>query len=147
MTSSWNSVHQTVQISSIYYWKTASITGLKLVSKMALKKSEHERRSLWKIPSWKTGLPFQIFRCFRKFSDKTKKKFLTGFSGTFYKLWTTHISYLVPVACQSRSWWTLIWRGEKWALWPRFSQSVQGLQLFRSGLMRRPKLSELSSNE
>ena len=41
--------------------------GLKLVSKIALKKW-NTNISFWNIPSGKTGLPFQMFRCSRKFS-------------------------------------------------------------------------------
>ena len=46
--------------------------GLKLVSKMALRKWKTNFR--WNILSGKTGLPFQMFRCSRKFSvGKTQK--------------------------------------------------------------------------
>ena len=41
--------------------------GLKLVSKIPLKKW-NANISFWNIPSGKTGLPFQMFRCSRKFS-------------------------------------------------------------------------------
>ena len=34
------------------------------------------RISVWNIPSGKTGLPFQMFRCSRKFSDETTQKVL-----------------------------------------------------------------------
>ena len=46
--------------------------GLKLVSKMALKKWNTNFRS--DIPPEKTGLPFQMFRCSWKFSAGTTQK-------------------------------------------------------------------------
>ena len=54
-----------LQISSIYPKTTA-------VSKMALKK--WNTNSAWNIPSGRTGLPFQMFRCSRKFFSGTTQK-------------------------------------------------------------------------
>ena len=59
-----------VQISSIY--RKNGREGLKLVSKMALKKWNTNFRS--DIPPEKTGLPFQMFRCSWKFSAGTTQK-------------------------------------------------------------------------
>ena len=42
------------------------------------------RISVWNIPSGKTGLPFQMFRCYRKFSVRTTKKcFVYKYFGHF----------------------------------------------------------------
>ena len=46
--------------------------GLKLVSKMALKK--WNRNFCLEYSVWKTGLPFQMFRCSWKFSAGTTQK-------------------------------------------------------------------------
>ena len=59
-----------VQISSILGQNDRE--GLNPVSKMALKKWITDFRL--DIPSGKTGQPFQMFRCSRKFSDGTTQK-------------------------------------------------------------------------
>ena len=50
--------------------------SLKLVSKIRFEQMVHDgtRISVWNIPSGKTGLPFQTFRCSGKFSTGTTQK-------------------------------------------------------------------------